>query len=148
MPTIGAPPPVKLLADWLPIPPDDDPELLLPVGLEPPVDELDPTPGPREKPEPPEGEEEEEEDPIDDPVLPAGVEAPLTVVVGCADTILDAAPNPPVPPPPGSPASGWPKKPFTVVFASPTWISRQSGLPVIGSSYFLRRKRVLFDFSN
>ena len=41
-----------------------------------------------------------------------------------------AEPNPPV----ANPASGAPKNPFTVVFASPTWISRQSAFPVIGST--------------
>jgi hypothetical protein len=53
-----------------------------------------------------------------------------------------------VPSPGARPASGCPKNPFTVVFASPTWISRQSSFPVIGSTYLCRRNRILFDFSS
>ena len=33
----------------------------------------------------------------------------------------------------GRPARGCPKKPLTVVLASPEWMRRQSGLPVMGS---------------
>jgi hypothetical protein len=72
---------------------------------------------------------------------------PPTVWVGWPETIDEAAPRPPAPLP-GRPASGWPKKPFTVVFASPTWISRQSALPVNGSTHFCRKNRILFDFSS
>jgi hypothetical protein len=58
---------------------------------------------------------------------PPGEAAPAPA--GPADAIPAAEPNPGV-----NPASGWPKKPFTVVFASPTLISRQSSFPVIGST--------------
>src|SRR5260370_1436136 len=54
-----------------------------------------------------------------------------------------AEPNPDV-----NPATGLPKNPFTVVFASPTLISRQSAFPVIGSTYCCRRNRILFVFSS
>ena len=45
------------------------------------------------------------------------------------ETIPAAEPNPVV-----RPAKGCPKNPFTVVFASPTWMRRQSALPVMGST--------------
>lgn len=41
-----------------------------------------------------------------------------------------------------APASGWPKKPSVCVLFWPRWISFQSSLPVIGSRYLLRRKRM------
>jgi len=69
------------------------PEEELPVGLEDPIG----LPNPE-----------------DDPV-----EVPFTVEPGWPeDTMEEAAPRPPAPPP--IPARGLPKKPFTVVFASPT----------------------------
>ena len=145
MPINGAPPPVKLVADWLPIP-LLDPELLEPnaesllepsvepevpgvaapgplVGdpnvlvLEPVLDELPnpPTPGPEAGD--PNAEVEEE---VEDPAAPAPI-APC-------DAIPAAVPSPGV-----NPANGWPKKPFTVVLFSPTLIIRQSDLPVRGS---------------
>ncbi len=60
------------------------------------------------------------------------------------DEGVSGAPSPPE----AIPASGFPKNPFTVVFASPTLISRQSVFPVIGSTYRCRRNRILFTFSN
>jgi hypothetical protein len=57
--------------------------------------------------------------------------------------------NPAADPSPGAtPLNGCPKNPFTVVFASPIWINRQSAFPVIGSKYCCRRYRTLFVFSN
>src|SRR5579875_3399922 len=95
--------------------------------------------------------------PIVAPVNPAdSAEPPLTVEAGVLEFVLgEAAPPNPVPsvdaeprPPPApvvfSPPSGWPKKPFTVVLFSPTWMMRQSSLPVSGSTYRLRKKRILF----
>jgi hypothetical protein len=118
-PSVGSP------LDPLPPPSPDDPLELDPpsVGIvEPPSPELPPSP-------PVPGEEfpyEElpnallEPDCAEDPAAPAPMPPP--------EAIPAAEPNP------GAiPASGWPKNPFTVVFASPTWISRQSSLPVIGS---------------
>jgi hypothetical protein len=147
IPTIGAPPPAKLVADWLPIPPNglEPPGLVEPGELEPPGPDVV-------------GDVVGEELPGIEPPIelvapgPVGeVEGaelvPPTVAVGWDDAIEAAEPSPPAVAP-GSPASGWPKKPLTVVFASPTWISRQSDLPVIGSAYFCRRNRVLFDFSS
>src|SRR3954447_8566857 len=128
-PTVELPPGPDAVGE-LPAEPLVEPPMALPPGPE-----EEPIPGPSEKP-PPFGEFGDE--PLEPP----------TVCVGWPETIDEAAPNPPVPPPPGSPASGWPKNPLTVVFASPTWISRQFGFPVIGSSYFCRRKRMLFDFSS
>lgn len=115
-PTIGAPPPVKLVADWL-LTPLDDPEPL--------VDELpgpDAVEGELLRPEP-------RLSPPDVELLP-GLELPrpelpspvlllgeLTVEVPCPDEAIEAA-EPRPPELPGSPARGWPKKPLTVVFAS------------------------------
>jgi hypothetical protein len=118
IPTIGAPPPVKVVADWLLTPPDVpvDDETVEPEGLElappgpedaPGDDDVD---GPRLKPP--------------EPVIPVvglapvvGVAPPTVEVPPGPETIEEAAPRPPAPP--GRPLSGWPKKPFTVVFASP-----------------------------
>ena len=90
--------------------------------------------------------------PAEDPVPPypgvpnAEGEAPADPAApapaGPAEAIPAAVPNPGV-----NPASGCPKNPFTVVLASPTLISRQSGFPVIGSAYRCRRNRILFVFS-
>ena len=121
IPTIGAPPPVKVVADWLLTPPDVpvDDETVEPEGLE-----LDPA-GPEDVP----GDDEFDDD-VDgprlkppEPAIPVVGAAPPTVEVppGPPETIEEAAPRPPAPP--GRPLSGWPKKPFTVVFASPWWIN-------------------------
>jgi hypothetical protein len=109
-PTIGAPPPEKLVADCPPIPPpnplllllDPAPELTVedpPVGLLEPLLEL--PPGPEEEPIP---------GPSEKPVLPDGelgdALVPPTVWVGWPETIDEAAPSPPVGPPPATPANG------------------------------------------
>src|SRR5437868_8244339 len=96
------------------------------------------------------------------PVVPAGV-VPAPSVEGATVAPAPATPALPAPAAPGafnpipgdrdpasapspvvaSPVSGCPKKPFTVVLFLPTAISRQSVVPVSGSTYFLRRKRML-----
>lgn len=48
---------------------------------------------------------------------------------------------------PARPASGSPKNPLTVVFCCPKGIKRKS-LPVSGSTYLRRKKRISFVFSN
>jgi hypothetical protein len=153
-----------------PLPLDEPPELLCGEVFDPPKDELpppneeDPELFPKDDPlelpneelefpneellEPPNEllpppnelllDPPNDEDPPNEDVAPAGVPTPP------GEAIFEADPRPAV----GSPASGCPKNPFTVVFASPTLISRQSDLPVIGSMYFCRRKRILFDFSS
>lgn len=120
-PTNGAPPPVKLLADWLAIPPAEPIELVEPaaelsVGVVAP-------PTPPGAPIPPGDEDPNPLVPGDeDPNPPIPGDAPPTPVPGAAD-------DPPIPgeaiddtePKPGaSPTSGCPKNPFTVVLASPT----------------------------
>jgi len=70
--------------------------LLEPAGLLPevaPEPEDEPIPGPSEKPPLPPGE-------VGDEL------APPTVEVGCPETIDEAAPSPPVGPPPATPANG------------------------------------------
>jgi hypothetical protein len=94
----------------LPPNPDEDPNPL-------PPGEDDPNPPPAE---PPNALGDAPPYPLD-PAAPAPA--------GPAEAFPAADPSPGV-----SPASGWPKNPFTVVFASPTLISRQSSLPVIGST--------------
>jgi hypothetical protein len=150
-PTNGDPPPVKLVADWLATPGEPevaDPEVSVPlvappVAVEPVVGELVPpellVPGDED----PNALDPDEDDPNaldpeeDEPYAPA----PGDPKADCELEPLAPAPIPPdeaIPaaePNPGvSPVSGLPKNPFTVVFASPTWISRQSALPVIGST--------------
>lgn len=146
---MGAPPPEKLVADWLPMPPEEpEPpeETVVPEevpGLEPgpvvgvvedprlnPEFELPPV-----RPEPPV-----------EPIPPDPIAVPPTVDPGWPETMEEAAPIPPAAP--GSPARGLPKKPFTVVLASPRWIRRQSALPVMGSVYFCRKKRMFEVFSS
>ena len=120
---IGPPPPWNVVADWLPTPLFPMP-LVPPTVCVPPPIPLVPLPV--------------EPVPAGDP-NPPGVLAPEIVEV------------PPIPEPPIAvpiPASGFPNNPFTVVLFSPAWMIRQSALPVIGSSYFRRRKRMLFVFSN
>jgi hypothetical protein len=73
-----------------------------------------------------------EDDPNPEPVPPdepnpGPPDAPEGDISG--DVIPEELPNPE----PSIPPSGLPKKPFTVVFASPRRINRQSSLPVIGS---------------
>ncbi len=53
-----------------------------------------------------------------------------------------------IPSPAPIPGRSCPKKPFTVVLFSPTWISRQSALPVSGSAYRCRRNFWLLVFSS
>jgi hypothetical protein len=110
---MGAPPPVKVVADWL-LTPVDDPEppvvevvgLFVAPGDDPRLKTLELDPVGLEAPGP--------GDPI--PEDPVG-ELPLTVAFPCpGETIEAAEPSPPELP--GSPESGWPKKPLTVVFAS------------------------------
>ena len=153
MPMIGAPLPVKLVADWLLIPLDPLPEE---VGLVEPEDPNDDDPNvDPELPEAPEAPDEPNVDPPDapfdaplaaDPELPDPNEEDPNVDPELPDVPeVPAAPAPiapleadpaalPRPPAPERPVNGFPKKPFTVVFASPTWIIFQSGLPVIGSA--------------
>jgi hypothetical protein len=129
MPTIGAPPPEKLVADWLPVPSVDPLETVFPgvelgepdIGLEPglelelleprlkpdeelpePEEPLEPRLKPDEglpEPEEPVGLEEPKPPVMPDDGVPLTVEPP-----GPEDTIEDAAPSPPAAP--GSPASG------------------------------------------
>ena len=160
-PTNGDPPPVKLVADWLATPGEPegvDPEVSVPlaappVAVVPVVGELvlpmPLVPGDEEPKlldpgdEDPKALEPDEEDPKaldpeeDEPYAPAPGDAnadgelpPVAPApIPPEEAIPAAEPNPGV-----SPVSGLPKNPFTVVFASPTWISRQSTLPVIGST--------------
>jgi hypothetical protein len=166
-PTNGAPPPVKLVADWLATPGElevVDPEVSVPpvappvvvepvVAVEPVVGELVPPKLLVAGDEEPKALDPDEEEPKalepddeapnaldpdeDDPYAPAPVdpnaEGELEPVAPAPippeEAIPAAEPNPGV-----SPVNGLPKNPFTVVFASPTWISRQSALPVIGST--------------
>lgn len=114
IPTIGAPPPVKLVADWLPIPPDEF-EALLEETVAAPLE-----PGPEVEPEL-EGElvpelrlktDEElpgldvpippEEPKLVDPVVPC---VPPTVEPGWPGEAMEEA-DPKPPPPPGMPARG------------------------------------------
>jgi len=59
-------------------------------------------------------------------------------------------PTPAITEPPAepAPAKGWPKNPSVCVFAWPNMIGFQSCLPVVGSMYFLRRKRTSFVFTS
>jgi hypothetical protein len=104
-PTIAPPPPVALVADWL-LTPVDEPEEEFTV--DPPGE----VPVPLELVVPPRLNAFELEPPRLLPALPLTVEVPPGL-----ETIDDAEPRPPAPP--GRPARGWPKKPLTVVFASP-----------------------------
>ena len=119
-PTNGAPPPLNDEADWLDIPPIELEELdpveepvALP-GEDPAGEVLPPKPLDPEDEEPKlrpndddEDDDEEEED------VPVGVpELPILEA--------DDAFAPRLPEELGNPASGWPKNPLTVVFASPT----------------------------
>ena len=56
-------------------------------------------------------------------------------------------PMPPAIIPPDPPVSGWPKKPRVCVLACPHRTGFQSSLPVVGSMYFLRRKRISLVFT-
>ena len=148
-PIMGAPVPVRLVADWLLTPGEpgvEDPEL---PEEEPKDDEPgEEEPGPEELPRPDDPEEdpgEEDEEPKDElPELDEPKdddpndedEPPAPFTLDCAPWPLEAnpaaLPRPPLEP--AMPASGCPKKALTVVLASPTWISFQSALPVIGST--------------
>lgn len=119
-PTNGAPPPVNDEADWLPIPPIElDDESELPVDPVAPLAVVPPNVVPGEllppKPLVPE-EEDPNAEPDDDPN--AEPDDPEVLLLPIPEDIPAADPKPPEDP--GSPASGWPKNPFTVVFASPT----------------------------
>jgi len=126
-----------------------DPEVSVPV-VAPPVVAVVPVVGELVLPKPlvagdedPNALDPGDEDP--NALDPEGDE-PYPLVPGDpnADGELEPAAPAPIPPdeaipaadpsPGASPVSGFPKNPFTVVFASPTWISRQSDLPVIGST--------------
>jgi hypothetical protein len=151
-PTNGDPPPVKLVADWLATPGEPevvDPEVSLPVEAppvvaEPVVGELVPpkllVPGDEEPKALEPGDDdpkaldpEEEDEPYapapGDPNADCELEPVAPAPIPPDEAIPAAEPNPGV-----SPVSGLPKNPLTVVFASPTWISRQSAFPVIGST--------------
>src|ERR1035437_1518487 len=52
------------------------------------------------------------------------------------------------PPAEPAPAIGWPKKPSVWVLAWPKRMGFQSSLPVMGSGYFLRRKRISLVLTN
>ncbi len=93
-----------------PAPDEDDPnEEVNPPDPEP--DELDP----KEEVKPPDPDPDDEPDePKDEVIEPAPADEPPKLVLSI-------------------PPSGLPKKPFTVVLASPRWITRQSSLPVMGS---------------
>jgi hypothetical protein len=149
-PMIGAPVPVRLVADWLLTPAEPGVEL----PDEDPKDEEEPEEGddPRELPIPdePDDKPDELDDPNEDEPNEEEDEALPAPTLPCApwplDVMPDALPSPPLEP--LIPASGWPKNALTVVFASPTWMSFQSALPVIGSTYRWRRKRILLVFSS
>jgi hypothetical protein len=167
-PTNGAPPPVKLVADWLATPGEPevvDPEVSVPLVAPPavvvePVVEVEPVVGELVPPKllVPGDEEPKALDPDDESpnALDPDEEAPNALDPDDdepyapepgdpnADGELEPVAPAPIPPEEASPAadpnpganpvSGLPKNPFTVVFASPTWISRQSAFPVIGST--------------
>ena len=147
MPIIIPPPafiPVEDVLGVLPVPSPVLPELVLPGVPLPPVVELPPLADDPKLDVPPK---------LLLPLVPNALVAPELPVVAVPFIELD--PVMPLPPAgegvtvfPGNPDSGCPKKLFTVVFASPTWISRQSSLPVNGLRYFCRRKRMLFVFSS
>jgi hypothetical protein len=113
IPTIGAPPPVKLVADWLPIPPEELEELLeetVATPLEPgPEVELDPegelVPELRLKADP---ELPEPELPIPpdepNPVEPVPCVPPTVEPDWPGEAMEEADPKPP--PPLGRPARG------------------------------------------
>jgi hypothetical protein len=154
-PTNGAPPPVKLVADWLATPGDEledvAPEVSVPLVAPPvvevvPVVAVEPVVGELVLPKLVPGDEDPNAlDPGDDEpnALDPGDEDPGDEEPN-ADCELDPVAPAPIPPdeanpaaepnPGVSPVNGLPKNPFTVVFASPTWISRQSAFPVIGST--------------
>jgi hypothetical protein len=117
-PTMGAPPPVALVADWL-LTPLDDPEL---VPVVEPLVEPDAVEGELLRP-PPRLSPPEVGPLLPMPELPIP-ELPspelvgeLTVEFPCPGEAIEAA-EPSPPELPGSPARGWPKKPLTVVLAS------------------------------
>ena len=136
-------------------------ELFPPLEPEPSTGELFPPPEPRELVEldvglvgdpvapgpaadPPGADPPGVDPPIVAPVNPAdSAEPPLTVDEGVPPSpeLLRFDAEPRVDPAPlvFNPPSGWPKNPFTVVLFSPTWMMRQSLLPVSGSMYCLRR---------
>lgn len=150
-PTNGPPPPVKLVADWLPIPlpaPNPVSELppaigVLPGAVDPPKGDPTELEAPGELP--PSGDPIELLPPSADPgLVDPGLEAPAAPApIPPEEAIPAADPSPGV-----NPVSGFPKNPFTVVFASPTLMIRQSAFPVSGSTYCCRRNRILFVFSN
>jgi hypothetical protein len=142
-PTIGPAVAAEPIPEPLPIP--LDPEAVLDEPVEPAPDELDPKE--EDRPPEPEFEDDPEEDPKEE------FKPPLDDEPDNPDDPKDELVEPaPLEEPPklvlSIPPSGLPKKPFTVVLASPRWITRQSSLPVIGSIYRLRRKRILLVFSN
>jgi hypothetical protein len=133
---LGAPEPVD--GEFAPlVPGEEEPKLLVPddPNAEPELEESPPPLVPGE----PNAEPEFEDSPPppgEYPPLPGDpnadvdcgeVVAPAPPAPG--ETIPAAEPNPVV-----RPAKGCPKNPFTVVFASPTWMRRQSALPVMGST--------------
>ena len=128
-PVVPPVPPLEVpavLPELLPV------ELVLPNPLDPDEEE-EPKPLDPEVEEPnPLLPEEPNELPLDEPNAELEPAAPAPAAPG--DAIPDADPNPGA-----RPVSGWPKNPFTVVFASPTWIKRQSDLPVKGSTYSCRK---------
>jgi len=91
---------------------------------------------PKAEPDPLEGEPKVEPVPLEGD--------PNAEPVSPGEAIPAALPRPEL----AIPASGCPKNPFTVVFASPTWISRQSSFPVMGSIYRWRKYLTLLLFSN
>lgn len=150
----GAPEPEKLEADWPPIPlelgDELDPKPLFAPAAAEFVLEADPNVFVELESvgEPPGAEPAAAE-----PVLP--VPEPNGLVPDpFGDIGLDPDPLPdievdPLPiPVDASPASGWPKKPLTIVLFSPTLIRRQSDLPVMGSLYFCRMYLMLLVFSS
>lgn len=120
------------------VPPESGLEEELPLAPADPIAELDP-PGPpiAEAPKPPDVSVA----PVD-PVAPEAPDAPDAPDAPAAPVIPLAAPKPmpgeSIPwtdprPVVGSPASGSPKNPLTVVLLAPTAMVCQSSLPVMGS---------------
>ena len=133
------------------------PELTVPVPpvlpLAPPLSPVEPEPLPEvpvEGVKPlPVSDEEKIEVPPKGEVEPEGPEPPKVEVP--AGPLI--APLPPLGPTPAMvealPESGWPKKPIAVgVLFWPYRTGFQSSLPVMGSMYFLRRKRISLVFTS
>lgn len=117
----------------------------LATGEEQP-DEPNPEPDdPKDEPEDPNDEPEDPKEEPDDPEEPNVEPEPdepnmelLPVEVG------QLRPKPPPMPPMVEPMIGCPKNPIAVgALFWPRWMGFQSSLPVIGSVYLLRRKRIL-----